>query len=719
MKQLNRADYILYFVSLFLPFLHFLTVFPIMNLYLPFFVAGIICSVVYVELKKRYFLRKLPFFIILIIFLFFLLNISWVKTSIFYIYNQITTVYAQTSTYTFEQFPIPANTGVETGVFFLLVSIFLLEMIILYHCIFEESHLFTVFLCTFLFFFPSLLYSPPIPWILTIGLFILWGYLLFISFYKKRQKTSDTKAELRIFLYIASCIVVVCVSLFTLLPPQYYQISSIKSGLRANLVDVLYRSSYSLLNGKEKEGEVDLNLAGNRHYTGAVQFTVEREKSEALYLKTLSSAFYNDNAWTVLTQESYAQGMNIKWNQIRTWMNVYTNQIQQEDDEKIIIHDTRKNRQYALEPYNLSSIQQESGIYYDAYMTLPKEKKDYTYEVWDVASLTDNSYFNSEEGNAYIDFVYDHYLQIPSELEEVFDNTLYLEHFQTPLECINYVKAYLSKNYSYTLSPGYPPKNQDFITWFLTQSHRGYCVHFASAATMMLRYYGIPARYVEGYRIDAYTPDYKGTARDSDAHAWVEIFTRDKGCIPVEVTPGFRNADEDYTVPSTIEDPSTQPNTDVQNTPNEDPQREQNNTQNENFQTLINEQGNRNTNTQTTLNIHIPKYVYIMISIFGVLVLVYGQRKIRYHRKKKKMMNSDRKQAVIALMQYYEALCRFGAQEQEEIHSLYEKAIYSRQGLDEREFHQLTSFIQEEKNKLMHRMKKRAKLKLRYIKALD
>ena len=97
------------------------------------------------------------FFIILIIFLFFLLNISWVKTSIFYIYNQITTVYAQTSTYTFEQFPIPANTGVETGVFFLLVSIFLLEMIILYHCIFEESHLFTVFLCTFLFFFPSYL----------------------------------------------------------------------------------------------------------------------------------------------------------------------------------------------------------------------------------------------------------------------------------------------------------------------------------------------------------------------------------------------------------------------------------------------------------------------------------------------------------------------------------------------------------------------------------
>lgn len=83
------------------------------------------------------------------------------------------------------------------------------------------------------------------------------------------------------------------------------------------------------------------------------------------------------------------------------------------------------------------------------------------------------------------------------------------------------------------------------------------------------------------------------------------------------------------------------------------------------------------------------------------------------------MMNSDRKQAAIALMQYYEALCRFGAQDQEEIHTLYEKAIYSRQGLDEREFHQLTSFIQEEKNKLMHRMKKRAKLKLRYIKALD
>ena len=152
MKQLNRADYILYFVSLFLPFLHFLTVFPIMNLYLPFFVVGIICSVVYVELKKRYFLRKLSFFIILIIFLFFLLNISWVKTSIFYIYNQITTVYAQTSTYTFDPVSHSSKYWCWDRCVFSFGKYLSAGMIILYHCILKKSFIYC-FLCTFLFFF--------------------------------------------------------------------------------------------------------------------------------------------------------------------------------------------------------------------------------------------------------------------------------------------------------------------------------------------------------------------------------------------------------------------------------------------------------------------------------------------------------------------------------------------------------------------------------------
>lgn len=38
----------------------------------------------------------------------------------------------------------------------------------------------------------------------------------------------------------------------------------------------------------------------------------------------------------------------------------------------------------------------------------------------------------------------------------------------------------------------------DFIENFLTTSKIGHSVHFATAAALMFRYYGIPARYVEG-----------------------------------------------------------------------------------------------------------------------------------------------------------------------------------------------------------------------------
>jgi hypothetical protein len=43
----------------------------------------------------------------------------------------------------------------------------------------------------------------------------------------------------------------------------------------------------------------------------------------------------------------------------------------------------------------------------------------------------------------------------------------------------------------------------DFVPWFLTESDRGYCVHFASAAVLLLRCLGVPARYVTGYLVRA------------------------------------------------------------------------------------------------------------------------------------------------------------------------------------------------------------------------
>lgn len=56
-----------------------------------------------------------------------------------------------------------------------------------------------------------------------------------------------------------------------------------------------------------------------------------------------------------------------------------------------------------------------------------------------------------------------------------------------------------------------PSDQQDFASWFLTQSDTGYCVHFAAATAAMLRALDIPARMVTGYLVDA------------KADAWVEV----------------------------------------------------------------------------------------------------------------------------------------------------------------------------------------------------
>ena len=50
-----------------------------------------------------------------------------------------------------------------------------------------------------------------------------------------------------------------------------------------------------------------------------------------------------------------------------------------------------------------------------------------------------------------------------------------------------------------TQTAAMPGNQKDFVRWFLEDSDKGYCVHFASAAAVLLQASGIPARYVTGY----------------------------------------------------------------------------------------------------------------------------------------------------------------------------------------------------------------------------
>ncbi len=91
----------------------------------------------------------------------------------------------------------------------------------------------------------------------------------------------------------------------------------------------------------------------------------------------------------------------------------------------------------------------------------------------------------------------------------------------------------------------------DFALWFLQQADSGYCVHFATAAAVLLRSAGIPARYVTGYRVEAEAGQ-TVQVTSNDAHAWVEYYDyRTWGWYVLEATPASESeSTEDSTQPS-------------------------------------------------------------------------------------------------------------------------------------------------------------------------
>ena len=78
-------------------------------------------------------------------------------------------------------------------------------------------------------------------------------------------------------------------------------------------------------------------------------------------------------------------------------------------------------------------------------------------------------------------------------------------------------------------TPKMPDGEQDFARWFLEESDRGFCVHFATASTVLLRAAGIPARYVVGYCQEAQAGK-AAVVTGRNAHAWAEYYDAQAGC---------------------------------------------------------------------------------------------------------------------------------------------------------------------------------------------
>ena len=135
----------------------------------------------------------------------------------------------------------------------------------------------------------------------------------------------------------------------------------------------------------------------------------------------------------------------------------------------------------------------------------------------------------------------DLYMAVPSHYRAAVSNWVAacdgLVEADSPRDAMQAVVGHFHTQFAYSLT-GPADRRPDLLTAFMRDRH-GHCTLFATAATLMLRARGIPARVVGGFLChDRHPLTGRWVVRERDGHAWCEAWDADAGVWRlVEATP--------------------------------------------------------------------------------------------------------------------------------------------------------------------------------------
>ncbi|MGN0985935.1 MAG: transglutaminase-like domain-containing protein [Candidatus Enterenecus sp.] len=315
------------------------------------------------------------------------------------------------------------------------------------------------------------------------------------------------------------------------------------------------------------EKRVPLTGSEPPRYTGEAVLRVRSDRSGSLYLRGAAYAVYTGQAWERLDDQALTE--------LET-LNLGNSTLIQPGGRETVQSSLTVTHvdgpvSMAYFPYWPKSLSRAVTCVEDSYLRLAEPAESYTVEYYYLDG-------NEEPGPDYRDFVYEHYLDVPEETADVLrqwlreneamqitvedgemdgaepvDGAWIIETQVSTVAMAQWIAGLLERNTRYDLQTPATPRGEDFVTWFLTESQQGYCVHYATAATLLLRLEGIPARYVTGY-LTRVSPG-ENTVRDSAAHAWVEVYEDGRGWVPVEVTPSGGGSYAETPSPAVSEPP--------------------------------------------------------------------------------------------------------------------------------------------------------------------
>lgn len=137
---------------------------------------------------------------------------------------------------------------------------------------------------------------------------------------------------------------------------------------------------------------------------------------------------------------------------------------------------------------------------------------------------------------AYRSFVYDQYLELDGETRAFMERIIREQGFDPASPTIlRDVAVYIRcvARYDTNYDPALDREPNQAVA-FLRDYREGVCVHYATAATLLYRALGIPARYTTGFMLDVKGGQWNDIR--SPGHAWVEVYVDGLGWLCVEVT---------------------------------------------------------------------------------------------------------------------------------------------------------------------------------------
>lgn len=314
------------------------------------------------------------------------------------------------------------------------------------------------------------------------------------------------------------------------------------------------------------KGSADVNGRLKRdkipEYTGepVYRVTTDRAPQTAVYLRGFIGKDYAGDEWKAAGDADFKrfyreQGMKLPESG-RELVNLMYEAFGQSGEGLIRIEELAGKGSYSLYPYG-AQMTQKDRVRWDGSARRRGSSYEFPYHAPDSSfAATGITGESVELERNYRSYVYESFLEYPA--EQLPELTAFLEESgfrQGDLyDSVYDVLTYLQKTAVYNLKVESAPRGKDFVEYFLFESHEGYCAHFASAAVLMLRYLGVPARYATGYSVSASEfsgmagGEYMAVVRDRQAHAWAEVYLDGVGWIPVEVTPGAEAFPDDNTM---------------------------------------------------------------------------------------------------------------------------------------------------------------------------